>query len=283
MSFGVFTPTKASTPQKTRMVKMMAKSLMSFRTCGEGSHLLRFPFVKTKSVQKKKKSVSRRRKHPEGGPKAHRGGEEAARLELLQSHGAGVGPEEQDEGHQGDVRHVSTGLPHQNPLVLPTLVPGQSGPGGVLRLQEQGHNNVNANNDNILCTARCAQNVQHGNTCNQNDEKKCANKYQRITKTNTRRYFFPPILNTTNSRKEQTYHIRAVKPGRRIGKCRSVAYHKKKKPQNTTVNTSRICCSFTLLGIFKSTVILFSSPGCPFATRKQPRLRKQTRLSAGDH
>lgn len=82
---------------------------------------------------------------------AHRGGEEAARLELLQSHGAGVGPEEQDEGHQGDVRHVSTGLPHQNPSILLTLVPGQSGPGGVLRLQEQGHNNVTANKTIIYC------------------------------------------------------------------------------------------------------------------------------------
>lgn len=32
MSFGVSTPTKASTPQKRRIVKMMAKSLMSFLT-----------------------------------------------------------------------------------------------------------------------------------------------------------------------------------------------------------------------------------------------------------
>lgn len=31
-SFGVSTPTKASTPQKRRMAKMIAKSLMSFLT-----------------------------------------------------------------------------------------------------------------------------------------------------------------------------------------------------------------------------------------------------------
>lgn len=56
MSFGVFTPTKASTPQKTRMVKMMAKSLMSFRTWRGGSYLALFPFVTIKSIQKKKLS-----------------------------------------------------------------------------------------------------------------------------------------------------------------------------------------------------------------------------------
>lgn len=35
MSLGVFTPTRASTPQKRRMVKMMAKSLISFLTWRE--------------------------------------------------------------------------------------------------------------------------------------------------------------------------------------------------------------------------------------------------------
>lgn len=66
------------------------------------------------------------------GADTHRGGEEPARLELLQSHGACVSSKEQDEGHQGDVRHISTGLPHQIPSVLQTLIPGQSGPGGIL-------------------------------------------------------------------------------------------------------------------------------------------------------
>lgn len=37
-SLGVFTPTKASTPQKRRMVKMMAKSLISFLTCGRDTN-----------------------------------------------------------------------------------------------------------------------------------------------------------------------------------------------------------------------------------------------------
>lgn len=34
MSFGVSTPTSMSTPQKMRMARMMAKSLMSFLTWG---------------------------------------------------------------------------------------------------------------------------------------------------------------------------------------------------------------------------------------------------------
>ncbi len=57
------------------------------------------------------------------------GGEEAARLELLQSHGAGVSPKKQDEGHQGDVRHVVTGLSNQLPSVIQTLLPRQGCPG----------------------------------------------------------------------------------------------------------------------------------------------------------
>lgn len=39
----------------------------------------------------------------------HGGGEIAAGLELLQRHGAGVGPKEQDEGHQSDVRDKAAG------------------------------------------------------------------------------------------------------------------------------------------------------------------------------
>ena len=58
-------------------------------------------------------------------------GEEAARLELLQTHGAGVGPEEQDEGHQGDVRHIAAVLPDQIPAVLQTLLHVEGGPGGI--------------------------------------------------------------------------------------------------------------------------------------------------------
>lgn len=65
-------------------------------------------------------------------------GEEAARLELLQSHGAGVSSKEQDEGHQGDVRHIATGLSDQLPSILETLLPGQGRPGGIYWLQRQG-------------------------------------------------------------------------------------------------------------------------------------------------
>lgn len=71
------------------------------------------------------------------GAITHRGGEEAARLELLQSHGAGVSPKEQDEGHQGDVRHVATGVSLQLSSILQTLLPGQGRPGGIRRLERQ--------------------------------------------------------------------------------------------------------------------------------------------------
>lgn len=65
----------------------------------------------------------------------HCGGEEAACLELLQSHGAGVGPKEQNEGHQGDVRHIATVLSDQLPFVLQTLILGQRRPGGICWLE----------------------------------------------------------------------------------------------------------------------------------------------------
>lgn len=68
----------------------------------------------------------------------HCGGEEAARLELLQSHGAGVGPKEQDEGHQGDVRHIATGLSNQLPSILLTLLHAQGRPGGIYWLRRRG-------------------------------------------------------------------------------------------------------------------------------------------------
>lgn len=65
----------------------------------------------------------------------HRGGKEAAGLELLQRHGAGVSPEEEDEGHQGDVRHVAAGLAHQLTSVQQAVVLAQGLPaGGVRRL-----------------------------------------------------------------------------------------------------------------------------------------------------
>lgn len=37
---------------------------------------------------------------------------ERAGLEFLQTHGAGVGAKEKDEGHEGDVRHKVAGFTH---------------------------------------------------------------------------------------------------------------------------------------------------------------------------
>lgn len=75
--------------------------------------------------------------HPLISAITHCGGEEAARLELLQTHGASVGPKEQNEGHQGDVRHVATGLSDQTPSILQTLLPGQGCPGGIHWLDKE--------------------------------------------------------------------------------------------------------------------------------------------------
>lgn len=69
------------------------------------------------------------------GAVTHCGGKEAARLELLQRHGAGVRPKEQDKGHQGDVRHEATGLTSQLTAVLQAILLGQGRPGGVHRLR----------------------------------------------------------------------------------------------------------------------------------------------------
>lgn len=55
---------------------------------------------------------------PVGFVGTHCGGEEGAGFELLQSHGAGVGTEEKDEGHEGDVRDELAGFSHQLALVL---------------------------------------------------------------------------------------------------------------------------------------------------------------------
>lgn len=68
------------------------------------------------------------------GAVTHCGRKEAARLELLQRHGAGVGPKEQDKGHQGDVRHEAAGLTHQLTAVHQAILLAQGCPGGVHRL-----------------------------------------------------------------------------------------------------------------------------------------------------
>lgn len=67
---------------------------------------------------------------------AHGRGEEGAGLELLQTHGAGVGAKEQDEGHEGDVRDELAGLPHQLSFVLQALGLGERRPRGVRWLQK---------------------------------------------------------------------------------------------------------------------------------------------------
>ena len=65
----------------------------------------------------------------------HSGGEEGTGFELLQGHGAGVRAEEEDEGHEGDVRDEFAGPPHQLPSVLQALAPREGRPRGVQRLQ----------------------------------------------------------------------------------------------------------------------------------------------------
>lgn len=58
----------------------------------------------------------------------HLGGEVTAKLELLERHGHGVGAEEEDEGHEGQVRDVLAGLSHQRAAVLQTLLLAQLTP-----------------------------------------------------------------------------------------------------------------------------------------------------------
>lgn len=115
MSFGVSTPTRTSTPQKMSMARMMAKSLMSFLTC-RGLGVNRQARL---SHSSNVRALSCRL------GLAHSRGEEGAGLELLQTHGAGVGAKEQDEGHEGDVRDKLAGLPHQLSFILEALSLGE--------------------------------------------------------------------------------------------------------------------------------------------------------------
>lgn len=71
---------------------------------------------------------------------AHGCGEERAGLELLQTHGAGVGAEEQDKGHEGDVWDELAGLPHQLSFVLQALRLGERRPRGIRWLQSNRGN-----------------------------------------------------------------------------------------------------------------------------------------------
>ncbi len=45
----------------------------------------------------------------------------AAELELLERNSHGVGAEEENEGHEGQVRNILTGAPHQRSSILHTL------------------------------------------------------------------------------------------------------------------------------------------------------------------
>lgn len=58
----------------------------------------------------------------------HLSGEVAAELELLQRHRHGVGAEEEDEGHEGQVGDVLAGLAHQRASILQTLLLAQLTP-----------------------------------------------------------------------------------------------------------------------------------------------------------
>ena len=60
--------------------------------------------------------------------RCHLGGEVAAELELLEGDGHGVGAEEEDEGHEGQVRHKLAGLSQQGASVLQTLLLAQLAP-----------------------------------------------------------------------------------------------------------------------------------------------------------
>lgn len=61
----------------------------------------------------------------------YRSWEKSAGFELLQAHGAGVCAEEQNEGHQRDIRDVFTCWSEQLTAPLHTLCAGQRHPGRV--------------------------------------------------------------------------------------------------------------------------------------------------------
>ena len=68
--------------------------------------------------------------------------EVAAELELLERNSHGVGAEEEDEGHEGKVGDILTGVPHQHTAILHTLFLTQLTPVHVcqviLRTQDKG-------------------------------------------------------------------------------------------------------------------------------------------------
>lgn len=105
---------------------MMAKSLMSFLTCGR-------EFV-AGLYSPPSRLVGR-----SGDGDTHRGGEEGTGFELLETHGGGVGAEEEDEGHESDVWDVVAGLSNQLSFVLQALGLGERRPRGVQGLRRNKH------------------------------------------------------------------------------------------------------------------------------------------------
>lgn len=113
ISFGVLSPSSMSIPTKVMMDMKMEKSLMSFLNWPRahrdtvlfwefGSKFLYFLSLQTETLS------YRTAKDASG----HLGGEIAAELELLERHRHGVGTEEEDEGHEGQVGDVLAGLSH---------------------------------------------------------------------------------------------------------------------------------------------------------------------------
>lgn len=66
--------------------------------------------------------------------------EVAAELELLQRDCHGVGAKEEDEGHEGQVGNILTGIPHQHPTILHTLLLTQLTPVQVCQVKLQRQN-----------------------------------------------------------------------------------------------------------------------------------------------
>lgn len=64
-------------------------------------------------------------------------GEVAAELELLERNSHGVGAKEEDEGHEGQVGNILTGVPHQHTAVLHTLFLTQLTPVQVCQVKLQ--------------------------------------------------------------------------------------------------------------------------------------------------
>lgn len=63
--------------------------------------------------------------------------EVAAELKLLERNSHGVGAKEEDEGHEGQVGNILTGVPHQHTTILHTLFLTQLTPVQVCQVKLQ--------------------------------------------------------------------------------------------------------------------------------------------------